>query len=235
MSVVSATFQPLPTPPTTFSSGIRASSMKSSLNSASPVICRSGRTWTSACSMSIRKYVRPLCLARVRVGAGDEHAPLGVLGARRPDLLAGDDPVVAVADGAGLERGEVRAGLRLGEALTPDLLAGEDRLQEPLLLLVGPPRHERRAGQQEAERVGRQRRAGRARSSSKKIADSVTPASRPPYSRGQCTAAQPPSCSRRLPVAPPAIARGVVARARVPGRSPRATRAARRGTRSLAR
>ena len=43
MSVVIATAQPFPTPPTTFSSGIRASSMKSSLNSASPVIWRSGR------------------------------------------------------------------------------------------------------------------------------------------------------------------------------------------------
>ena len=63
MSVVSATFQPLPTPPTTFASGIRASSMNSSLNSASPVIWRSGRTCTASCSMSIRKYVRPLCLA----------------------------------------------------------------------------------------------------------------------------------------------------------------------------
>ena len=38
INVVMATIQPLPTPPTTFSSGMRASSMKSSLNSASPVI-----------------------------------------------------------------------------------------------------------------------------------------------------------------------------------------------------
>ncbi len=35
--------------------------MNSSLNSASPVICRSGRTPTSSCCMSIRKYVSPLC------------------------------------------------------------------------------------------------------------------------------------------------------------------------------
>ena len=61
MSVVSATFQPLPTPPSTFASGIRAPSMKSSLNSGSPVIWRSGTTSTPSCSMSIRKYVRPLC------------------------------------------------------------------------------------------------------------------------------------------------------------------------------
>ena len=53
--VVIATAQPFPTPPITFSSGIRASSMNSSLNSGSPVIWRSGRTCTASCSMSIRK------------------------------------------------------------------------------------------------------------------------------------------------------------------------------------
>ena len=55
ISVVIATVQPLPTPPTTFASGIRASSMKTSLNSPSPVIWTSGRASTPACSMSIRK------------------------------------------------------------------------------------------------------------------------------------------------------------------------------------
>ena len=55
ISVVIATVQPLPTPPTTLASGIRASSMKISLNSPSPVIWTSGRTCTPGCSMSIRK------------------------------------------------------------------------------------------------------------------------------------------------------------------------------------
>ena len=55
ISVVIATAQPLPTPPTTFSSGIRASSMKTSLNSPSPVIWTSGFASTPSCSMSIRK------------------------------------------------------------------------------------------------------------------------------------------------------------------------------------
>src|SRR3954467_4243113 len=62
ISVVMATRQPLSTPPTTLSAGIRASSMNSSLNSASPVICTSGRTSTPSCSMSMRKYVSPRCL-----------------------------------------------------------------------------------------------------------------------------------------------------------------------------
>ena len=55
ISVVIATAQPLPTPPTTFSSGIRASSMKSSLNSGWFVIWWSGRTCTASCSMSMMK------------------------------------------------------------------------------------------------------------------------------------------------------------------------------------
>ena len=55
ISVVIATPQPLPTPPTTLASGIRASSMKTSLNSPSPVIWTSGLASTPSCSMSIRK------------------------------------------------------------------------------------------------------------------------------------------------------------------------------------
>ena len=162
MSVVSATFQPLPTPPTTLSSGIRASSRNSSLNSDSPVIWRSGTTWTPSCSMSSRKYVSPLCLGRLGVGARDEHAPLGVLGAAGPHLLAGDDPVVAVLDRARLQRREVRAGVGLGEALAPDLARRRGSRQVALLLRVGAPHHHRRPGQQQAEHVGRQRRAGAA-------------------------------------------------------------------------
>ncbi len=38
-----------------------------------------------------------LVLGGLAVGARDEHAPLGVLGAAGPDLLAGDDPFVALA------------------------------------------------------------------------------------------------------------------------------------------
>ena len=93
ISVVSATFQPLPTPPTTFSSGIRASSMKSSLNSASPVIWRSGRTWTRLLLHVHEEVGQALVLGRVLVGARDEHAPLRVVRERGPDLLAGDDPL----------------------------------------------------------------------------------------------------------------------------------------------
>jgi hypothetical protein len=55
ISVVIATIQPLPSPPTRFSSGMKASWKKTSLNSASPVIWTSGRISTPSCSMSQMK------------------------------------------------------------------------------------------------------------------------------------------------------------------------------------
>ncbi len=77
--------------------------------------------------MSIRKYVSPLCLAAsASVRATSMHhfeywAPL--VQTFWPVI----DPLVAVLDRARLQRGEVGPGVGLGEALAPDLLAGEDR------------------------------------------------------------------------------------------------------------
>ena len=50
-----------------------------------------------------------LVLGDVGVGAGQQHAEVGVLAARGPHLLAVDDPLVAVLDGPGLQAGQVRA------------------------------------------------------------------------------------------------------------------------------
>ena len=99
---------------------------------------------------------------RLGVRARHEHAPLRVLRAAGPDLLPGDAPAVAVGDRARLERGEVGAGVGLGEALAPDLVAGEDRPEEPVLLLARAPDHQRRAAEQDAQHVGRERRPGAA-------------------------------------------------------------------------
>src|SRR4051794_17522377 len=91
----------------------------------------------------------PLVLRGVLVGAGEEHAVLGLVRVGGPDLLAGDLPVAVGLDRAGLERGEVGSGLRLREALAPDLLTGEDRLEVALLLVLvavsdddGPAHHQ---------------------------------------------------------------------------------------------
>ena len=66
-------------------------------------------------------------LRHVGVGARDEDAELRHLRARRPDLLAVDDELVAVTHRPGGERGEVAARAGLAEQLAPDLFAGEQR------------------------------------------------------------------------------------------------------------
>ena len=111
--------------------------MNSSLNSASPVICTSGRTSTPSCSMSIRKYVSPRCLgASWLVRASSMH---------HFDWCANVVhtfwPVTTYSSPwrhrAGLQRREVGARLGLAEALAPDLVGAQDRREEALLLLVG--------------------------------------------------------------------------------------------------
>ena len=81
-------------------------------------------------------------LGHVGIGARDQEAEGRLVGQRRPDLLARHEPLVAVAIGPSGERRDVRTGARLGEELAPDLLAGEQRAQEPLLLLLGAVDHD---------------------------------------------------------------------------------------------
>ena len=102
-----------------------------------------------------------MCFGQLGVGAGDEDAEPGVLGAAGPDLLAVDDELVAVADGPGAEVGEVAAAARLGEQLAPELLAAEDRPEVAVLLLLGAGVEDRRAGPADADRVDRAAHAGR--------------------------------------------------------------------------
>jgi len=92
-------------------------------------------------------------LGHVRVGAGDQDRPARLVRHGRPHLLAVDDPVVAVAHGAGAERGQVRSGARLAEQLAPDLLARPQRAQEALLLLLGAVGQDRGRGHAEADAV----------------------------------------------------------------------------------
>ena len=62
ISVVRTARHPLPGSPTRLASGTRTSVRKTSLNSASPVICLSGRTSTPGVSIGSRNIVRPWCL-----------------------------------------------------------------------------------------------------------------------------------------------------------------------------
>src|SRR5437899_6804053 len=61
-SVPMATFHPLFTPPTTRSAVVRASSKKTSLNSAEPVSCFSGLTSMPGWCIGTNRNERPLCL-----------------------------------------------------------------------------------------------------------------------------------------------------------------------------
>ena len=89
-------------------------------------------------------------LRRIGVGADEREDPVGAVGVGRIDLLAVDEPLVAVADRARLQRGEVGAGARLGVALRPSDLAPEGGGQEARLLLLGAVRDQRRAEHRDA-------------------------------------------------------------------------------------
>src|SRR3954453_22106390 len=79
-----------------------------------------------------------------------------------PDLLTVDDPLVTVEPCRRLQAGQVRAGVRLAEALTPTHRAVQDLGKELLLLLLRAPLQDRRTDQGVTEEVGPQRglRAG---------------------------------------------------------------------------
>lgn len=93
------------------------------------------------------------------IGTACEPHVVGGIGAGGEDFVAVDDPLVAVGDGAGLERGEVGAGFGLGVADREDDVAGQDARQEALLLLVGAVLHQCRADRVDGDERERETRA----------------------------------------------------------------------------
>ncbi len=94
-------------------------------------------------------------LGRLGVGADQAEDPVGLVGVGGPDLLAVDDPVVALIHGAGLDGGEVGPGARFGIALTPADLAAHDGRQEALFLFLGAEGQQGRPQHPDAETVER--------------------------------------------------------------------------------
>src|SRR6185312_14995061 len=83
------------------------------------------------------EHRQALVLGHIGIGAGDQKAVVGIMRARGPDLLAVDDPVVALLLRAGTKPRHVRAAGRLGEQLAPDVFAGRELWQiVPLVLLA---------------------------------------------------------------------------------------------------
>jgi hypothetical protein len=70
------------------------------------------------------------------VGAGEQDCVLALLSSRCPYLLSGDDPLVAVELGFGVEPGEVGASAGLGVHLRPHLLPTEASPEKTLLQVV---------------------------------------------------------------------------------------------------
>src|SRR5437016_3519934 len=75
--------------------------------------------------------------ARVVGAAADDLADVGQVRPRRPHLLAGEAPHLAVAHRPGLEAGEVGAGVGLGEQLAGEDIAPVEGGQPAAALLVG--------------------------------------------------------------------------------------------------
>ena len=169
-SVVIATRQPSCSGPSSASTGTRTSVKKISLNSFSPVIVTSGRTSTPGQRHVDEQARDAAVLRRLGIGAHEQLAPVGEVAERVPRLLAVDHEVVAVEHRAALQRREVGARVRLGEALAPDVVAAQHAGQELLLLLVGAELDDRGRDVREPERVQRARRA----------ASGASPRRRPP-------------------------------------------------------
>ena len=78
----------------------------------------------------------PRCLASVGFVRHSTKIQLAVVAAGGPDLLAVDDPLIAIEHGASAQIGEIRAAVGLAVALTPTMLPGDDLGQEVALLLL---------------------------------------------------------------------------------------------------
>ena len=138
-----------------------------------------------------------LVLGRVRVGAHEAEAPVGVVRAGGPHLLAVHDELVADQLGAGSQAREVAPGVRFAHAEAPRDLGAQGREEEALLLLVGAVVVDRRRDDAETLRVRAARRS-RARSSPRSRSSVRSAlALRPPSSGGQPGTSQPLSNSFR--------------------------------------
>ncbi len=97
------------------------------------------------------KHRQPLVLGGVRVRAGEQQTVVGELRAGGPDLLAVDDPVIAVAFGAGAQARDIRSTGRFREQLAPDLFAVKRRLHVAGERVLAAIRHDRGDAHAEAD------------------------------------------------------------------------------------
>ena len=92
------------------------------------------------------------------VGADEAENPVGVIGVGCPDLLAVNDPVVALIVAVGLQGHQIAARTGFRIALTPADFTARDFVQEPQLLPFGAELQQRRAEHPDAEAAERRAR-----------------------------------------------------------------------------
>src|SRR4029077_17405661 len=90
-------------------------------------------------------------VAVLRIGATEDEDPGGPGTEGGPDLLPVQHEVIAVEEGAGLERGQIAAGARLAEPLAPDLVTREHGRNEAPALRLAPVVDERGTEQPDAQ------------------------------------------------------------------------------------
>ena len=106
-----------------------------------------------------RERGESLVLRHVGVGPREEQAPIGHVGVARPDLVAVDHVLVAVARRGRAQRREVGAGIGLAEALAPTFAPADQSGKVALLDRVAPVRRD--ALHEIAEARTRRRARGR--------------------------------------------------------------------------
>ena len=99
-------------------------------------------------------------LWRVRVGASQQEAVIGVMPTGGPHLLAVDHPFLTIERRGRLKAGQVATRVRLRESLTPTGRTLQNAGQELLLLLLGTPLEQRRPDEGVAKEIAAHRRLG---------------------------------------------------------------------------
>jgi hypothetical protein len=131
----------------------RALSKKVSQKGEAPLIRRIGFDADAGLVHVEEHETDALVLGTAVVRADQAEDPVGLVGVGRPHLLAVDRVIVAAIFGAGLERGEIGPGIRLGIALAPADLTAADRWQVLALLLLAAELEQCRAEHGNAEGV----------------------------------------------------------------------------------
>ena len=116
---------------------MRTSSRKTSLNSAVPVGCTSGRTSIPGLVMSTMKKVIPLCLGTDGSVRASRMPKSAMWAPEFHTFWPVTTYCVAIELGLGGQCGQVAPGARFTEELGPPLVAPQQGLQVALLLLVG--------------------------------------------------------------------------------------------------